>query len=113
MLDNSILLDGQQAKTVRENLKKVVELNQQAKDIKQSIEKALGNIVDAIGEDALNQTETLKYELACGGVFAITKATTKKQVDGTRLKKEKPEIFEEYSKEIFTQGYIDKKSIVL
>lgn len=113
MLDNSVLLDGQVAKTVRENLKKVVELNQQQKDIEQSIKTALETVVNLVGEDALNQLETIKYELAGGGIFAITKAVTKKQVDGTRLKKEKPEIYEEYSKEVFTKGYIDKKSIVL
>ena len=113
MLENSILIDGKDAKTIKENLKVIVELNQQAKDLEESIAKAIENIKTVLGDDAFNQAETLKYELACGGVFSVTKSTVKTQVDSSKLKKEKPDVYAEYSKSVVTKGYIDKKSIVL
>lgn len=114
MLDNSILIDGKDAKTVRTNLEVIQNLNVQIKDMEESVKKAIAEIQAVIGDDAFKNLESGSvYELAGGGSFKVKKASEREDVDKKLLQEKHPDVYKEVMKITFVRGCLDKNSIVL
>ena len=114
MLDNSVLIDGKDAKTVRVNLEKIQSLNVQIKDMEESVKKAIAEIQAVIGDEAFKNLESGSvYELAGGGSFKIKKASEREDVDKKLLQEKHPDVYKEVMKITFVKGCLDKNSIVL